>query len=219
MQKILPIEGNKQKTKPLSVVHRSGQYDSGYLDSELWEAFRNDSMLAYKAIYMEYADLLFNYGRKIIAEDELIKDSIQDFFVELWNRRKNLDNVKSIRAYLFVGFRRKLLEKKKKMLRFQRIDDTENFEIILSNHITLQNIGIKEDKIAPLVKALNDLPERQKEAVFLRFYNKLSCNEIGEILDINSQSVYNLIHRALKILRHVLSSFGVLLLSFANNIY
>ncbi len=189
----------------LSITHKSSQIDQGQLDSQMWEAFRNDSRMAYKWIYLNYADLLYNYGLKIIPNDDLVKDSIQDLFIELWNRRKNLTNVNSIKAYLMVGFRRKIIERKKKLQRFQSISEIEKFEINFSSKISFTELGIAEERREGLLKALNLLPERQKEAIFLRFYNKLTCKEIGEILEVNAQSVYNLIHRALKMLRNELT--------------
>lgn len=189
----------------LSISHKSSQAALGHLDSQMWEAFRNDSRMAYKWIYLNYADVLYNYGLKIVPNDDLIKDGIQDFFVELWNRRKNLTNVKSIKAYLMVGFRRKIIERKKKLQRFQSISESEKFEMFFSSQFTFTEFNIAEEKRESLLIGLNSLPERQKEAIFLRYYNKLSCKEIGEILDVNSQSVYNLIHRALKMLRDELT--------------
>lgn len=194
----------------LSVTHKSDQFDSEYLDPDVWKAFRNDSMLAFKAIYTSYADFLYNYGKKISDNEELVKDGLQDFFVELWNSRKNLAEVKSIKGYLLVGFRRKLIDKKKKLQRFQGISETDNFELIFSSHLESLEYNISEEKIQPLLKELNALPERQKEAIFLRFYNKLTCSEIGDILGVNAQSVYNLIHRALKILRNRLTPIVIL---------
>jgi RNA polymerase sigma factor (sigma-70 family) len=48
---------------------------------------------------------------------------------------------------------------------------------------------------------LNKLPKRQKEIIYLRFYQDLEVSEIVEIMEINAQSVYNLIHKALANLR------------------
>ena len=196
---------DEESGSQLSITHKSSQIDQGQLDSQMWEAFRNDSRMAYKWIYLNYADLLYNYGLKIIPNDDLVKDSIQDLFIELWNRRKNLTNVNSIKAYLMVGFRRKIIERKKKLQRFQSISEIEKFEINFSSKISFTELGIAEERREGLLKALNLLPERQKEAIFLRFYNKLTCKEIGEILEVNAQSVYNLIHRALKMLRNELT--------------
>lgn len=207
--KISNIKKENVKNNQLSVSHKSPQFSTEYSDAEVWEAFCSDSMMAFKSIYIKHSDLLYNYGKKIIANEEVVKDSIQDFFIDLWNRRSNLARVDNIRAYLFAGFRRKLIDKKKKLQRFQAIDEIENFEIIFS--LSNKELTLSEAKRAALLIALNDLPERQKEAVFLRFYNKLSCPEIGDIMDINSQSVYNLIHRSLKVLRKLLVVISLLL--------
>lgn len=212
-KEISNIKEENVKNNQLSVSHKSSQFSPEYSDSEVWEAFCSDSMMAFKSIYIKHSDLLYNYGKKIVVNEEVVKDSLQDFFIDLWNRRNKLGRVDNIRAYLFVGFRRKLVEKKRKLQRFQAIDEIENFEIVFS--LAQIEFDLTEEKKKTLLVALNDLPERQKEAVFLRFYNKLSCHEIGDVMDINSQSVYNLIHRSLKVLRRVLVAISFLLIGLS----
>jgi RNA polymerase sigma factor (sigma-70 family) len=55
--------------------------------------------------------------------------------------------------------------------------------------------------VAFLNKLLNDLPGRQKEALYLRYHQGLTVDQIAEILDVNYQSANNLLHRALLHLR------------------
>src|SRR5690625_358998 len=71
----------------------------------------------------------------------------------------------------------------------------------------LDQISIEEsliqDEMADFQKqalrdALDLLPERQKEVLFLKYYNRMSYDEIEEILAINDQSIRNHIYRALQ---------------------
>ncbi|RYF73519.1 MAG: sigma-70 family RNA polymerase sigma factor, partial [Cytophagaceae bacterium] len=48
-----------------------------------------------------------------------------------------------------------------------------------------------------LTRALDRLPRRQREAVYLKFYQNMGNEEISKLMDINIQSVYNLIFGAL----------------------
>lgn len=54
---------------------------------------------------------------------------------------------------------------------------------------------------ANLSKSLNKLPKRQKEAIYLKYYTGLNAKEIAEIMEINYQSVVNLIHKGIKSLK------------------
>ena len=64
--------------------------------------------------------------------------------------------------------------------------------------IASENNNIKLDL---LQGAINKLPDRQKEAVYLRYYNNLSGQEIAEIMNINHQSVRSTLAKALNNLR------------------
>jgi RNA polymerase sigma factor (sigma-70 family) len=48
---------------------------------------------------------------------------------------------------------------------------------------------------------INDLPSRQKEALYLRYTQELTVDQIADTLDMNYQSANNLLHRALLSLR------------------
>ena len=52
-----------------------------------------------------------------------------------------------------------------------------------------------------LARLLNSLTGRQKEIVYLRYYEDLSYQEISELLSINFQSVANHLQRAFETLR------------------
>jgi RNA polymerase sigma factor (sigma-70 family) len=54
-------------------------------------------------------------------------------------------------------------------------------------------------------KLLNKLPKRQKEAIYLKYYSGLKATEIAEIMNINYQSVVNILYKALKNLKEEVS--------------
>jgi RNA polymerase sigma factor (sigma-70 family) len=63
-----------------------------------------------------------------------------------------------------------------------------------------------EQRQQALKQALQSLPARQKEVLFLRYYNGMSYDEIEQILSINYQSIRNHIYRATQRLRKILNS-------------
>lgn len=52
-----------------------------------------------------------------------------------------------------------------------------------------------------LLEMLNNLPKRQREVIFLKYYNNLSIKEIEDIMSISYQGVVNKLHRAIKNLK------------------
>ena len=70
--------------------------------------------------------------------------------------------------------------------------DPESLLIASENH---------QIKLDILQNAMNKLPERQKEAIYLKYYNNLSGQEIADIMNINHQSVRSTLAKALNNLR------------------
>jgi RNA polymerase sigma factor (sigma-70 family) len=66
---------------------------------------------------------------------------------------------------------------------------------------------------ARVVKAINQLPEKQKEVIYLHFFENLSYNEIAGIMKINIQSVKNNAQRAYSDLRQFLNNLSKMLIS------
>jgi RNA polymerase sigma factor (sigma-70 family) len=173
-------------------------------DEELWHAFKEGSLTAFRLMYEQNSDPLIKYGNKITPYHAIVSDTIQDLFADLWNKRSKLAKVNNIRGYLFTCYRRRLLDELKKQKKNLHIKYLNGFEILLSKPI--EDWGLEEDEEKSITSALNALPYQQKEAIYLRFFNDLPCSEVGVIMGIKTQSVYNLISSGIKSLRTTLST-------------
>jgi DNA-directed RNA polymerase specialized sigma24 family protein len=83
-------------------------------DVMLWAAFRSGDEKAFITLFDRFSPAMFNYGCKISAERELVKDAVQELFIDIWQSRKRLGDTDSIKFYLFKSLRRKLLRIKEK---------------------------------------------------------------------------------------------------------
>src|SRR5690606_17849810 len=178
-----------------------------YEDAELWKMVANGNREVFAEIYTRYSKELYKYGHKFTQDIDLIEDVIQDVYVHIWECRENLIIQKSIKFYLFSAFRRELIKRIKHSRRNQSLEDyptdvswQESFqEILVENQITLES----SQKIT---SALDNLSLRQKEAIFLRYIQELSYDEISELMRIQVPSLYNLIFKGLKAMKDFLSS-------------
>lgn len=173
------------------------------VDLQLWKEFQAGNESAFATIYEKHVALLYSYGLKLVYDKELVKDAIQDLFIELWDTKNKLAEVQSIKAYLYKSLRRKLIAQvTKERKKFDRNYDVEtsnkkttSFEI---NLIEKQRF---EEQRQELNNALAHLSEKQREIIHLKFYGHLSYSEIAEIMSLNKKSVYNLIARTIKLLK------------------
>jgi RNA polymerase sigma factor (sigma-70 family) len=197
------IESHSTKAgKQVFLIEKEPSAGIQQTDRELWDAFKEGSLTAYKIIYQQNAENLLGYGNTLTSYRSVASDCIQDLFVDLWNKRSKLGEVNHIKGYLFTCYKRRLIDMLKKQQKFRHIKYLIGFEIFLSEPVS--NWDLEEDQKAAITSALNELPYQVKEAIYLRFFNNLPCPEIGIIMGIKTQSVYNLISSGLKTLRVVL---------------
>ncbi|MCU0451259.1 MAG: sigma-70 family RNA polymerase sigma factor [Bernardetiaceae bacterium] len=183
-------------------------------DEALWIAFRQGSLTAFEQVYQRHIKTLFNYGAKLTANRDLVADTIQDLFVDLWRTRANLGPTDNIKYYLFKALRRRLVKSLQPTPPppGQELELTGLFELIPSPEAQL--IGEQEGQLreARLQKALRHLTPRQREAIFLKYYQNLSFAEVAEVMSLGLKSTYNLVEKSVGILRAYLKNQAFLYL-------
>ena len=172
-------------------------------DVLLWNAFREGDRDAYAGIYNLYIEDLLSYGYRVTSNRQLIKDSIQDLFLHLWLHRENLSETDSIKFYLFRSLRNRILRNIEKSDILPQTADSilENIIEDFSFEQELMAHETEVQQIGRLQKAINKLSKRQQEVIQLRYHNDFSLEEIENLMQLNNQSVRNLLHRAISQLR------------------
>jgi RNA polymerase sigma factor (sigma-70 family) len=176
---------------------------SSLTDIELWDSFVQGNKKALGLLFKRYYSLLYQYGSKICSDRLTLEDAIQELFAELW-QKKSSQPIQSVRAYLLQALKYKLYKsfRNKRLMHDIDLDSNEPFELSHENFL----ISKEEDegKLKKILEAINQLPARQKEIIYLRIYKGLSYEEISEIMQINYQVVRNLLCQALKTFRKLI---------------
>ncbi len=168
----------------------------------LWRNFIAGCSVSFAEIYSTYFDVLYSYGYQLIPEKPAVKDAIQDLFVDLWRTKANLSPTTSVRFYLYRSLRRRLHQQSLSPHASTELADNLPWEASAESQ-TIQ-WETEEMNRTRLTLHINSLPERQKEALRLRFYEEFSWEEMGEILNVNAQSARNLVQRAVHNLKEIL---------------
>jgi RNA polymerase sigma factor (sigma-70 family) len=185
--------------------------------AQLWEAFRGGEAQALATLFDAYYEALYHYGLKLTGDEELVKDCIQNLFQKLWRRREGLRAVQVVKAYLFKALRRHLGDETK-LLRQHRYllpAYSDSFEVTYSHEEFLIAQQGDAEQQARLLAALNRLSKRQREALYLKFFDGFAYERIAEVMALNTQSVRNLVFNALQVLRKVLAMVVLLLSGLA----
>lgn len=173
------------------------------VENEVWRNFRNGDSSALAHIFREYYDSLFYYGMKLVRDEDLVKDCIQNVFLKLWTRREQLGAIRYVKPYLLKTLQRHISDEavasgKKKNIAADLIYE---FDITFSHEDFLIAAQISKEQGEVLARFLNQLSKRQREALFLKFYEGLEYDKIADIMGLNVQSVRNLVHQSLKSLK------------------
>jgi RNA polymerase sigma factor (sigma-70 family) len=189
--------------------------DNSACNYNVWSAFKNGDKTAFAQIYQKHFKQLIHYGFKLTADQDVVKDCIQDLFVELWETRENLAQVNSIQFYLLKSLRYKIIRHLA-----DRGEDT-----LHTNHFEIQEDNFESEMLQEesnvlnykkLDVAINLLPKRQREALQLRYFHNMTNDQVAQIMEVNYQSACKFIYVALKSLRDMmhLSGFLPLLIPF-----
>lgn len=160
-----------------------------------------EMQLAYTEIVKRYSTTLFDFGIRFCQDEEIVKDCIQQMFLDLWNKSFDITERDTLKSYLFKAVRNRVIREKAKWQKNSVL--TEDYEFTLEFGIESKIIAVDSDlELAQKVKKLlNALPPRQREIIYLRFYEGLDILEISDVMGINRQSAHNLLQKAYEKIR------------------
>lgn len=185
-------------------------------DKRLWDQVKCGNVKAFGALYDVHADFLYGYGMKIINNDALISDLIQNLFIYIFEKKENLSDPVSVRAYLCTSlkhmvFRQLERESRNRVVSFDTIKEYD-FELDIDMETALIQHELEEEYLIKLQKALKSLSPQQREVIYLKYYKGFTNDEVAEVLEVSNQIVRNISSRALIRLREVGNIRSVLLL-------
>lgn len=201
VKKLLP---SYLESERISSVEEHGSFSS---EASAWKAFKEGNESAFIYIYERYFHLLYAYGFRIMADSSVVKDALQDMFINLRERRQHLGDTDDIKFYLFKCLKRRLIrdfsawQGKKEGL--EAIPEGIHFS--LSHETQLIDQQLTKEKIVKLNAAIAQLSPRKREIIYYSFYEGLSYGQIQEIMGLeNQQTTRNLMYKAIRYLRKMI---------------
>jgi len=170
-------------------------------NSIIWKNFLNGDDNALATLFNEYANQLYSYGLKIANDENLVKDSIQEVFIQLIDKRHTIKVTSTTHIYLFKSLRNKIFEEIRTCNRKQNIlFSLGQEESYIENDVEQKLIDVENQSDLQLkVKtALQHLSSRQQEVIFLKFTEGFSYDEIANLLSIDKASARTLVYRSVK---------------------
>ena len=182
-------------------------------EQTLWKDMISGNKKSFEDLYKQYFQALINYGFRITKNENLIEDAVQELFISIWNNRTNLSEVNEVKFYLFRSLKNRIL----RQLERDIFDKSEDIDVYLDflNSISEEQKKIDSEQfdanLDTLQRAIAHLPIRQQEVINLKYYHDFTLDEIAKLMDVNKQSVSNLLFRSYAILRKLLKNFTILI--------
>lgn len=175
-----------------------------YSDEILWDGLLRGDQDMFMSLYKKYYHALFFVGLREIKDAQLVKDTIHQVFLYIWEKRGSLHVARNVKSYLITSFLRKLSDdwkKSGKISSLQVIHSEYSEDATPTPEESLIRKDEQQQQVRQLLDSVNELPSRQRELIQLRFYEGLSIDEIVQQTGLSHRTVYNKIFEAIKTIR------------------
>ena len=174
-----------------------------WTDRQIFNAVKQGNSDALSVMFKKFYLPLKHYGIYVSHDLVLSEECIQELFIYLFESHTRLGDIHSVKAYLFIGLRRRLITKLKQ--RRTRLQNDSDGVCRVDIQFSQEDIQYQEEENQmsqlALTSALNNLPYRQREAIYLKYYNNLSTKEIADVMGVANQTILNTLYQGLKRIR------------------
>lgn len=184
----------------------------------LWHQSQAGDSLAFCQLADKQYRTLFNYACNFTSDREFIKDAIQDLMIHIWERRQHIQ-IQFVTIYFLRALRNQLMQEFRRSNGahpFLDIDEAGQVSDYQTVETEIERNELLSENQVKVRSAIEELPRRQKEAVFLKYFEGMDNEQIADLMQVNRQSVANLLFKAITALKqHIHPISNLLLLCFA----
>ena len=158
---------------------------------------------AIESLVREYEAGVFRLALSIVGDPAEANEVMQETFLSALRALPSYQEKKSFKAWLYtitLNHSRSHLRKRKLVERL-RSTLTAVFRIEIEKQISPEDAVIQNEKEAALWRSLNQLDDRHRIVIILRYFHGLPIAEISEILSVNEGTIHSRLHTARERLR------------------
>ncbi|MCF0040247.1 RNA polymerase sigma factor [Dyadobacter fanqingshengii] len=185
----------------------------------LWQQSQAGDSLAFCQLADKQYRTLFNYATNFTSDREFIKDSIQELLIHIWEKRQTI-HIQFVSIYFLKALRNQLLQEFRRnnpansLLDIDEVGQISDYQTVETE---IEQSEIYSENQIKVRSAINELPRRQKEVVFLKYFEGMDNEQIADLMQVNRQSVANLLFKAITSLKTHIRAVASLILIFVVN--
>jgi len=184
-------------------------------DIQLMLRFKNGEETCFEQLVERHKTRVFNLVYRFLGSDREAEDIAQEIFIKVYHSKDSYTPKAKFTTWLYTICKNTCLnELRKRKAPCVSIDDPVRLE---EDTVTLQvkdcstpspaDSVLNDEKAAIVRDAIDSLSDQQKMAVILCRYEKLSYDEIAQIMRCSVKAVKSLLHRAKEQLRDKLKYY------------
>ena len=191
---------------------------------ELFDLVKTGDQKALKALFTVYFPRLNDFARKVVRDDGISEDIVQEVFVKVWGKRAEIESI-HVEALLFKMVRNRCIDYIKHLKvvsnRLHEIHESLRYEELYRiDFVGNEPYILIEDELKIKIEStIQELPARCKEVFILSRMNGLKNREIADKLNISIKNVERHLNRATQSFRKNFSGelpFALIILLFKN---
>ncbi len=166
------------------------------MDADTWKAFQQGSKEAFETIYDRHWHTLLRYTYSVVTDQDIAKDILQEYFMEIWEKRETLPVPQNTEAFLLFVLKHRILNAlRKEQIREKHIHLFSSLKQAAADD-TVANSMLFKEAYQTLLAQVNQLPPRMKHVFQLKHFDNLEVAEIATTLNISGQTVRNQLNEA-----------------------
>jgi RNA polymerase sigma-70 factor (family 1) len=174
-----------------------------HTDCDLVLYMRQGDMDAFDELYFRYAKKLMAFSLTFFSNKDLAEEAVQEIFVRIWEKRRELDESKSFKTYLFQAVKFYMYNYIRDKKQDYGIEEVAQEEFL--NQCKIEDNLVYEELEAAANVLISRLPTVQQQVFRLNKLEGKSPDEIGFQMNLSKRTIEHHIYLATKTLRKKLS--------------
>jgi len=170
------------------------------IEKSLLKGLKKSDHDCFKGLFDIYSNAIYRFSLNYLKSEEAAEDVVQEVFIKIWDRRKDIDTGKSFQSYLFTIALNSIRKFFNKLYESNQLKHdilaafSENVEIMDEKDDYQELLNILEDLI-------DQMPKKRREIFRKKKLEGRSQKEIAEEFNISTKTVEYHITESMKFLK------------------
>lgn len=171
---------------------------AGLDDARLIPLIQGGDLVAYRYLCEVALPILLQFAYHIIRTREAAEDAVLEVLGDIWIARAQFNPRGPLRAYLYRCVRNSLLNTMTHERVVERAEEAMDLDEpygMGSAPVPVDSVVERSDLVETVAAAVGELPERQRTAVVLRWYEGMTTAEVAHVMEISRQGAEKLLQK------------------------